>query len=60
MFQHLQMLGHRRPAHREGLGDLADARLAQRQPRQDRAAGGVGQGGEGVAERVHVSNSSVI
>ena len=48
--QHLEMLGDRRQAHGEGLGQFRHRGLAQRQPRQDGAAGGIGEGGEGGVE----------
>jgi hypothetical protein len=48
----LQVLGHGRQAHLEGLGELGHRGLALDQPRQDGPAGRVGEGGEGVAEAV--------
>jgi hypothetical protein len=50
--EHLQVLGYRLHAHREGLGQLVDRRLAVGQAGEDRPSRGVGQGGEGRAELV--------
>ena len=50
--QHLQVLGHGRQADGERLGQLRHRRLPRRQPRQDGAPGGVGQGGKGAAQGV--------
>jgi hypothetical protein len=51
--QHFQVLGHRRQAHGERLGELYDRRIAERKPRQDGAAGRIGQGGEEGVEVAH-------
>ena len=51
--QHLQMAGDGRPADRKGFGDLADRGFPKRQPGQDGAAGGIGQGRIGVVEICH-------
>src|SRR5262245_37288027 len=50
--QHLEMLRHRGAADLERLGELADRRLPQRQPREDGAPGGIGEGREGDAEAI--------
>src|SRR5215469_17745441 len=50
--QHLQMLRHRRQAHVKRLGQLGDGCLAQRQTREDRTPGRIGERGEGGAETV--------
>src|SRR5215467_12509189 len=50
--QHLQMLGHSREAHLEGLRQLGDRGLTQRQPRQDGPPRRVGEGRESGAETV--------
>ena len=44
--------GRRRQAHRERRGQLPHRRLPQRQPRQDRPAGRIRQGGEGGTQAV--------
>src|SRR5687768_18252739 len=51
--QHLEVLGDRRAADVEGLGQLVHRGLAERQPRQDRPARRVGEGCEFGAQRVH-------
>ena len=48
----LRWLGDGGAAHLEGLGDLGDRGLAKREPREDSAAGRIGEGGEGGAELV--------
>ena len=50
--QHLEVLGDRLEADRERLGQLVDRGLALREPREDRAARGIGESREGVAELV--------
>src|SRR5579859_3741154 len=51
-FERLEVLGNGGHAHLEGLGQLRDGSLAGDQASQNRAAGRVGQGGEGGAEGV--------
>ena len=48
--EHLQVARDRGQAHRERLGQLADCRLPLREARQDRAARGIGECGEGPVE----------
>src|SRR6516164_9796705 len=48
--EHLQMLGDRRLAHREGPRELHHARLARGEPGENGAARRVGERGEGVIE----------
>jgi hypothetical protein len=48
--EHFQVPGNRGLAHLERLGKFRHGGLPLRQPRQDGAAGGVGQGGEGPIE----------
>ena len=55
MFQHLQMLGNRRHAHGEGLGQFGHRRFTPHQPRKNGAAGRIGKSGEFAAERIHDS-----
>ena len=50
--EHLQMLGDRRQAHVERLGELQHRRFAEREPRKDGAPRRVGKGREGGAEAV--------
>ena len=50
--QHLEVLGDGRQADVEGFRQLRHRRLAERQPRQDRPAGRVGERCKGGAERV--------
>src|SRR5215212_6796743 len=50
--EHLQVTRDRRQAHRKRLGELADRRLALREPAQDRAARRIGECSEGLAELV--------
>ena len=50
--QHLQMLGNRRQAHVERLGEFQHRRFAEREPRQDRPPCRIGEGREGGAEAV--------
>src|SRR5690349_14638371 len=50
--QHLEVLGHGGQGHVERLGELLDRGLARGEPREDRAAGRVGEGREGGAELV--------
>jgi hypothetical protein len=60
-FEDLQVLGDRRHAHRERLGQLGDGGLAAGQPREDRTPGGVGQRPEHDVQLIvdHVSNLPV-
>ena len=52
--EHLQVLGDRRQRHlaQERLGEIRDTRLTVRQAREDRAPGGIGEGGEHLAQGV--------
>src|SRR5436309_9444925 len=50
--QHLQVLGDRRLAHRERLGQLRDRRLTRRQAGEDRPPRGIGEGREDGVEAV--------
>ena len=50
--QHLQMLGNRRQAHVERLGQLGDGRLTAHQAGEDGAPRRIGEGGESRAEVV--------
>src|SRR5207247_1433691 len=50
--QHLQVLGDRRLAHRERLGQLRHRRLTRRQAGEDRPPGGIGEGREDGVEAV--------
>src|SRR5213596_235865 len=50
--QHLQVLGDRRLAHRERLGQLRHRRLTRRQAGEDRPPGGIGEGCEDGVEAV--------
>ena len=50
--EHLEVTRDRGQAHRERRGQLVDRRLPLREPREDRAARGVGEGGEGEIELV--------
>src|SRR5579872_1467460 len=52
LLQHVEVLGHRRAGHGERLCQFAHRRLAERQPRQDRPAGGVGERRKGVREMI--------
>src|SRR5207244_12679122 len=45
-----EVLGDRGKAHREGLGQLRDRRLARAEASKDRAPGGIGQGRDGSVE----------
>src|SRR5262245_36581070 len=56
--EHLEVLGHRRQAHVEGLRDVEHRRFAGGEAREDRAPCWVGEGGEGGAEGVggHIFN----
>src|ERR1700733_7798630 len=63
MLQHLQVTGDGRHAHCKWLGEIGDRGLSVDQPREDGAAGWVGEGGEGGAESVGIHlvlNRSVI
>ena len=48
--QHFEVLRDRRLTHRERRGELGDRRLAAGELRQDRAAGRIGERGEGCIE----------
>ncbi len=50
--QHLEVLGDGGKAHLEGRGQFRDRGLARGQASQDRAPGGIGEGGEGGAEAI--------
>ena len=50
LFQHLEVAADRGLADREGAGEVLHGRLTHRQPGKDGAAGGVGEGGEGLVE----------
>jgi hypothetical protein len=50
--EHLQVTRDRGQADRERLGQLVDRRLAVREPGEDRAARGIGEGGEREVELV--------
>src|SRR5262245_48061564 len=50
--QHLEVLGDGGQAHREGRGQLHDRDLTRGEAGEDRAPGGVGEGGEGGAEAI--------
>ena len=54
LFQDLEVLGDGREAHflEEGPGEVGDVGFALRQSRQDGAAGGVGECGEGLTELI--------
>src|SRR3989442_16014184 len=52
VLQHLEVLGDRGKAHREGLGQLRDRGLARAEASKDRAPGGIGQGREGGVEAI--------
>ena len=54
MLQNLQMLGDGGKAHGERFRQLLHRRFAAGEPRQDGAAGGIGEGGEGGVE-VHLA-----
>ena len=45
-FQDLQVLGDRRPAHRQAAGQFADGAGSARQPFEDRPAGRIGERGK--------------
>ena len=51
-FQDLEMLGDRRQAHPERLGQFGDGSLAGSEAGEDRAPGGVGESREGSAEMI--------
>ena len=55
--EHLQVPGDRWLAHLERLGQFRHGGLPRGQPRQDGAARGVGQGGEGEVETVRSAHS---
>jgi hypothetical protein len=48
--QHPEVFGDRRERHGERPREIADRRLAGREPCEERAAGRIGEGGEGAAE----------
>jgi hypothetical protein len=50
--QDLEVLGDGLDADGEGLGEVADRRLALGEAREDRAPGGIGEGREGPRELV--------
>src|SRR3990170_8559442 len=50
--QHLEVLGDRGQAHLEGLGQLRDGRLTRGQASENRAPGGIGEGGKGCAQLI--------
>ena len=52
VLEHPQVLGDGLDAHVVGLGELADRGIGDRQPGDDVAAGGVGQGREDPGERI--------
>src|SRR5690348_14472016 len=54
-FKHAQVTRDRRLRDGKGLGEFADRGLALRQPREDGAAHGIGQSGEGGVELFHRS-----
>src|SRR6266480_5993779 len=59
--QYLQVLGDRRLAHRERLGQLCHRRLTRRQASQDCPPGGIGEGREDGVETVRcLHNRKVI
>ena len=55
--QHLEVLGDGRLRERGGVGQLDDPGLAGPETLQDGPAGGVGQGGEGAAQRITDSHN---
>jgi len=52
--QYFEMLGNRRKAHGERLGQFHDGGFAERQTGQDGAAGRIGERGEGGVEVGHI------
>ena len=50
IFEHLEMLGSAGEAHREGLGQRANAFLSEGEMRQHPAPCGIGKGAEGGVE----------
>ena len=58
--EHLQVLRDGRLAHVERLGELVHGRLAEGQPREDRAARGVGQCEEGRVQAVGAAHTKPI
>ena len=52
MLEHLEVLGDRLQADWEGLGEFVHSRVAMGEASEQRAAGGVGKGGERAAEQV--------
>jgi len=59
VLQHAHVLGDCWERHREARCKLADGSLAGREAREDVAARGVGQGGEGAIERLRTVNHMV-
>ena len=58
-FQNAKMLRHRGKRHVERLRELADGPLPESETGEDRAAGGIAQGGEGGVERIGTVNQLV-
>ena len=58
--KHFQMFGNGWLAHLERLGEFRHCGLSRGQPRQDGAAGGVGQGGEGQVEAFRGLHSRLV
>src|SRR5437762_4398599 len=56
LLKHLQVPRDGGLGNREGLGQLADRRLALRQARQDRPTSRVGECAESVVEHVHLND----
>lgn len=57
--QYVHVLGDGGERHREARGELADGAIAGREACEDVASGGVGEGGEGVIERLGTVNHMV-
>ena len=57
LLKHLQVAADRGLADGKRAGEVLHRRLTLRQPRDDGAAGGVGQGGEGLIESGHQNGS---
>src|SRR6266516_2970810 len=58
--QYLQVLGDRRLAHRERLGQLRHRRLTRRQAGEDRPPGGIGEGREDGVEAVRCVHNLLV
>jgi hypothetical protein len=59
LFQDFQVLRDRGQRHVERLREIRDARLAEREPREDGATRRVGKGGERPVERAQIVNHIV-